>query len=454
MIDKIWEVLTTLSDESQKAALQKCVELEFDTTRGIVSLDESFINLTVARNTLQGAIQKKKLIQLPISIQKSLLSQLEAISRSLTNLLNGTDEVENLSNYIEQLNLAIWQYGLHNLSDEVLGYLEKMNQLKAQEVQISQLTRELEQALEKESELNNLVKEATDSVEKLKALVTQSSDNSAKTDEHLENTTEVSQNAAALLATIQQNETSSTQLLATSKTSNAEITALEPKVKEFYSQIEQYRNKIDTTSEDAKSTIKKNSEETQTLISQLGELEDQIKNQIQKATGFSLFHSFQTRQEQLARSKRFWIGAIIALVIASIGVSIFVMTTTDTFDVAFYLKLSMSLPLIYFITFCTVPYGRERKLEEEYAFKSNISISLVPYKELVEGLINDKQAGEREKFTAFIIDSVTKVFTSPTDSVFDTDKRSSDPKDILGQIEKAVGAIVKPLDPLLKALKH
>jgi len=45
-------------------------------------------------------------------------------------LIGGADEVANLANVIEQVNTAMWQYGMHNLSGEVLGYLTKMNQLK------------------------------------------------------------------------------------------------------------------------------------------------------------------------------------------------------------------------------------------------------------------------------------------------------------------------------------
>jgi len=120
MIDKIWDILTTITDVSQKAALEKCAEIGFDTNRGIISLDESFINLNSARLVLVDAIEKRKLIQLPLTVQRAIFSHLEAISQSMTNLLNGKDEVVNLTNYIEQLNVAVWQYGLHNLSDQVL----------------------------------------------------------------------------------------------------------------------------------------------------------------------------------------------------------------------------------------------------------------------------------------------------------------------------------------------
>jgi hypothetical protein len=455
MINKIWEILTTFTDEAQKTALEKCEENGFDIKRGIVSLDESFINLNSAKTILSDAIEKKKLQQLPITVQKVLLEQLESISRALTNLMNGTDEVENLSNHIEALFTSIWQYGLHNLSKELLGYLTKMNQLKNQELEISNIKRDLDSALKQKKSLEKLVADGTTTIENLKALVSQSEGNSKKIEDYLTNTTQTNQNAAALLATIQQNETTTTQLLSSTKTSNADVLALEPKIKEFYKQIDEYRKKINSATEEVQTTIQTNNETTNTLITNLQQLEDQIKDQIRKATGFSLFHSFQTRQNELAKSKRVWIYALAGLVLASWGVSVFVITTTTNFDVAFFGKLSMTIPLIYAIFFCTVQYGRERKLEEEYAFKSNISISLVPYQELVEKLINPQQQGEREKFTTFIIDAITKVYTSPTDKIFDSEHglktTSVDP---LKQLEKVLKAVVEPLDPLFKALKR
>jgi len=294
-----------------------------------------------------------------------------------------------------------------------------MNQLKNQEVELFRLKQELQSTLAQKSTLESLLQDATKSVEELKGLVTRSEESANKTADNFENTNKASQNAAALMANIQQIDSTATQLLASTKTSHAEVTAIEPKMKEYYSQVDHYKTKMTATSDQAQEIVDANKKTTNDLITQLQELENQIKDQIQKATGFSLFHSFQTRQGELAQSKKFWVWAIISLVIASLGVSVFVITTTKSFDVAFYVKLSMTLPLIYAIAFCTVQYGRERKLEEEYAFKSNISISLVPYKELVEKLVKDEQAGEREKFTAFIIDAITKVYTSPTDKIFD-----------------------------------
>src|SRR5438445_13830554 len=104
----------------------------------------------------------------------------------------------------------------------------------------------------------------------------------------------------------------------------------------------------------------------------------------------------------------------------SVRWSLFLYFETKNLDTIFYLKLSMAIPLIYAITFCNLQYSRERRLEEEYAFKANISISLVPYKDLVEKLVNKSNPAEIEKFATFIIESVSKVFTSPTSKIFDS----------------------------------
>lgn len=448
MIQRMWEILTTLTEESQQAALSKCAELGLDPNRGVVSLDESFINLNLSRSSLMDAIEKKKLIQLPITVQKTLTSHLEAISKYQAGLIAGTDEVVNLVNAIEQLNTAIWQFGLHNLSDEVLGYQSKLNQLKNLEVEAKRLKRELDAGVKLKESLERLSGDATKQNESLQRLVTGAGESANKANEELVRISDSSQKASALLITIQQNETTSTQQLAATKASNAEIAALEKRIKEFYALVDEYRTKISTTSDDARNAIQENKGETDKLISTLRDLEDQIKTQIQKATGFSLFHSFQTRQEVLSKSKRYWVWALAGLVVASIGLSIYVIYTTTDINAAFFLKLSMSLPLIFAITFCTIQYSRERKLEEEYAIRSNISISLVPYQELVEKLVSRQEPEERQRYAAFIMDAITKVFTSPTEKIFENVEKKKDLDD------KSIKEITALIESMSKLLKH
>src|SRR3989338_253688 len=452
MIEKMWEILTTLTEESRQAALSKCVELGLDQNRGVVSLDESFINLNAARHILMDAIEQNKLIQLPITVQKVLVANLEAISKFQTGLIAGTDEVLNLVNAIEQLNTAIWQYGLHNLSEEVLGYQSKLNQLKNLELEAREQNQVLNEGLQLKEKIEQLLADASNQSDLIQRAAVSANESASGTNKELTNILDASQKASALLTTIQQNEVASTQQLAATNKSNAEIASLEKKIVEFFGNIDEYKEKMSGTADNAKKSVQENNDATSELISTLKELEGQIKEQIQKATGHSLFHSFQTRQDSLSGSKVHWIYALVALIFATLGLTIYVINTTTDINAAFFLKLSMSIPLIFAITFCTVQYSRERRLEEEYAFKSNISISLIPYQELVEKLVDKNQLEERQRYAAFIMDAITKVFTSPTEKIFDNgEKRHNKSGD---ETIKQLGSTIQTVvETVAKAIK-
>lgn len=452
MIKKMWEILTTLTDESRQAALSKCVELGLDQNRGVVSLDESFINLNAARHILMDAIEQNKLIQLPITVQKVLAANLEAISKFQTGLIVGTDDVLNLVNAIEQLNTAIWQYGLHNLSEEVLGYQSKLNQLKNLELEAREHNRVLSEGLQLKEKIEQLLVDVSSQSDSIQKAAVSANESASGANKELKNILDASQKASALLTTTQQNEVASTQQLAATNKSNAEIASLEKKIVEFFGNIDEYKEKMSGAADNAKKSVQENNDATSELISTLKELEDQIKVQIQKATGHSLFHSFQTRQISLSGSKVHWIYALVALIVATLALTIYVINSTVDINAAFFLKLSMSIPLIFAITFCTVQYSRERRLEEEYAFKSNISISLIPYQELVEKLVDKNQPEERQKYAAFIIDAITKVFTSPTAKIFDKDEKPH--KESGDETIKQMGSTIQTVvETVAKAIK-
>src|SRR4051812_43943340 len=85
----IWRISTTLTEEAMAAAAAKGKEMGFDPNRGVVSLPESFINLSSARAILEDAIDKQKLIHLPITVQKEILATLETTAKSLQGLTSG-----------------------------------------------------------------------------------------------------------------------------------------------------------------------------------------------------------------------------------------------------------------------------------------------------------------------------------------------------------------------------
>ena len=63
-------------------------------------------------------------------------------------------------------------------------------------------------------------------------------------------------------------------------------------------------------------------------------------------------------------------------------------------------------------------------------------------------LVSNDTPTEKAKYTAFIIESISKVFTSPTEKVFEDEGKQKGIKD------KAIKQITQLLEPVIKALKH
>ncbi len=438
----------SLSSDAFSAATHKCEELGLDQNKGDIPLAESFINLDSAVKILCDAIENKKLIQLPLTIQRELFGIIEAISEKLIRLNSGSDEIINLVNEIELLNASIWKFGLHNLSDEVLGYATKMNQLKAEEVELIKLKDELSKGLLLKDQISLLIEEAKQLQIKSSESNKEIEEAAKKAEENLKQVISNNQNSATLVSSTQQNESNSIQLAANAKSSAAEVQALEKKIKEFFSDIDSFRKKIDDASLKAATTISENESKISDLIIKLSDLEDQIKDKIEKATGFSLFHSFQTRQGKITTAKHFWGGTLAFVIFVSLSLTAYIAHTTSDINIGFYLKLSMSIPLIYAISFCTIQYSRERRLEEEYAFKSAISISLDPYQSLVSRLIDKTQPDEIKRFTEFILDAIQKVFTSPTEKIFQPEKQAGPfSEKNLKKVAEIVGSLAKASRP-------
>lgn len=534
-LETIRDVTTKLSEDAIEAARSKAVSLSFDIDKGLVGFAETRINLIHSRDVISDAVEHKKLIQLPLSLQTKLLQLLNGLVEHLSALAEGKDEIVLLASKVEDLSVFLWQYGFYNLSNEVLGYQTKLNQLKRLEVESETLISKLrasqvvietasdtllhvqkaeasikaisdesvvlkKQIVDAVSTVNAekqtvaaalaSVKQHNDDGAKLIATITTVGGNARATGDEIarllaDTTTKVEELKTAVLSGQQGNssikttaealaEKLSTESEGLRRNQQTEFSALQTQLKNAADQLTESsnaaiktfqatsQNNLTTAIQESGASLKKigadwqlssdelltsETKNLQSLTDELKKLELQIKEDIQKTIGFSLFGAFQKRKESIVTSKRFWLVALFICVGAGVGLGmyfIYAFQHMQSFNYLYLAKLALSLPVIYAISFCSIQYSKERRLEEEYAFKASISGSLNPYQELVRKLVDMEIPEERAKYADFIISSIESVFSSPTDKVYETTKASTEPTTIEGAVKK--------LGPLLETL--
>src|SRR5712664_1943106 len=207
-----------------------------------------------------SALDKKSLTQ------RQLLTEVSGKSVKILEVLSELVVEGNLTNGIELLNTSIWKYGLHNLSDQVLGYQKKLNQIKTQEVQLSKATAELETAQRAAVKASSAVSEIEQKKAEALAALEQLKQSSAASNLLGEQLKETATKISAVYSTIQQQEKQSGELTASTKTANNELIALDASIRKFYAEVEEYRNKISQTGEDAANLIRASEASVKKLV--------------------------------------------------------------------------------------------------------------------------------------------------------------------------------------------
>lgn len=451
MSQELIEKLNSISEDFEKAIIAKCDELGYDKNKGVISLEETFINLNSIKDALHGALDSDKLAQFPISFQNEAADHLENVLKYGTALVNGTDSIINLADSVESLNALLWQYGFYQMSTGELELTKRINKAKFLEVELAQKKEILEALLAKKEDVSKIQEEIAtqnDESQKLSDAIAETLKNSKSLLTQLQTAKE---NADETLTALTETKDEAEKELAESKESKTAVSKIQELVETFFGKIDGYQKKIDTVTSKADTTVENNNTQISSLAKKLEQLQISTQEQLVNATGISLFHTFEKRKLDIAKSKRVWSYVLLGLVLGSVALSLVIGFTSKNIDLWLYVKLSFTLPVAYAIAFVNVQYSKERRLEEEYAFKSNISLSLVPYKELIEKTIDKEDSDSRKKYNEFLIQMIEKIFTSPTDGI--TSHTENDPAKTLENLGKSLESIVKPLQPLLKAIR-
>lgn len=374
MIEELWQVLSKFTPEAHQAALSKCVELEFDQDAGGVSLNESYNNLIWCSNTLRGAIEKEKLIQLPITIQREILETAKTISASHDELLADNDVVETLVETIEKLFTDVWRYGLNHLADEVLGYQTKLNQLKEIEQSIIQTKTTLEEGIASKQSLDQLLTEAGQYNDEIQAKLEVANTAAESATNAATKIEEEGQRATETLEAINQNKATAAEDLATIQESKQEATSDEDAIREMVAEFTKLTEEL---------AANKNTQEA---------LFDEFEKYRQKIDGL-LGDANRTGMAASFTNRRLWLIAPLAGWLAVFGFSIFGLWYIGDEHIApilrnnstipweqLPLRLALTAPLIWLGWFSARQYGFTSRLREDYAYKEASAKSFEGYK--------------------------------------------------------------------------
>ena len=227
----------------------------------------------------------------------------------------------------------------------------------------------------------------------------------------------------------------------------------------FYGEIEKYRLQMTDAGKAAQLHLAELGRSTEQSVTDLRErtdkvvstnesLVDQIKDHLRKAIGASLFTAFDTRRRRITIAS--WVWAILLLL--SVGGTIwfaiwFVGHIADIAGkdpqsiqwVVVYARLIIVAPLAFLIAFTAKRYSSERRAEEEWAFKSAISISLEPFRDLIARMKKEDQD------TVFVESLVTEIFDNPAKRLYAEPpaKGAKDGAGVLGVVKDLVAKIPK-----------
>jgi hypothetical protein len=236
---------------------------------------------------------------------------------------------------------------------------------------------------------------------------------------------------------------------ATIKDQLTEITA-------FYADIETHRSQMTEAGKAAQSNLaalRESSERsvsdfrerTEKTIQTNEELIGQIKDHLQKAIGASLFTAFDTRRRHITYTS--WVWGILLLMSVSGTITFAIwfvyhlaeLAKADVHPALVYARLVIVAPLAFLVGFTAKRYASERRAEEEYAFKSAISVSLDSYRDLIARMTQENHN------TAFVERLVLEIFDNPTKRLYGTTpaKCEKDEVGLLDLVKEALDKIPK-----------
>lgn len=218
--------------------------------------------------------------------------------------------------------------------------------------------------------------------------------------------------------------------------------------KAYSDNIETWASEVGELNEKAESSIATFDTSRDSFEEFLGEARDvyiehmgHVRDLLQKATGASLFSAFEQKRKTFSKISFAWGALSIVSIVVSIIFAFWLVNSISSHEGTsgpeMWVKLSISPLFVLLIGFCSAQYARSKRTEDEYAFKSTLSLSLEPYRDLVSRMSDEEF---QESQMEFVIEMIREIYSSPYDL-----KASNTNSKIEAKVDRRVSELVLDL---------
>jgi exonuclease VII small subunit len=416
-----------------------------------MNFEEALVELESIVNVLLSSIKDKNNLFENFFIfqeRNHFLSQLQNLNSYITNIKNGTNQVPNFIQFVQQIKQII-----RNLEKEIKGYPNYQEKLK----NLNYLKHRYEELIQELKEAEELKKEAEEFLNSI-------SEKDTKVGEYLSSVEESDTQISSIEKDIEERYSDIKTRDSNITDYKAEAEQNKDSILKFFEKIDEYTKNMKTELNSVTESLEKGEEKltkiitdntikTDKIVSENTKLQTKIVDILGKSIGTNLYKSFNSKANWLFGQSIFWLIIL--------GFSIWFLTDSGRYvfeqlsplfengklediKLTFYLRLTLIFPAIYAVYFSASEFKNTSKLKEEYDFKSSVAVALHHFKELVEN-------GKNEEATKFLIESTKNIFESPTEKVFGKKLNEKDlnakAKSIVSDVADITGDIARKILP-------
>lgn len=317
---------------------------------------------------------------------------------------------------------------------------------------LSEITSQRDTAKQASEACNNHLNEITNAHTSATKKLNEATNSATQTNQQLVNaqsyandTNTQLKNATQYAADTKAKDDAAAQHLANAKQRQQEIDTFYKDIETHKKEMLEFKKRSEANynqlKSDCDSKVEDYTQKTESVVIENQKLQDEIKVLLQKAVSAGLFGVFKKRQQFLTVTRFIWAILVFASAIAlSFHFYKLAFELANIkgvgLNIAFFIRSGTMIPLIYIMYFSAAQYKKDRQAEEEYAFKSAISFSLEPYRDL---LIKMKEEHGLE--ADFVKELMEDIFDNPVKRLFRHKGDKTEADELIDVLSSLVGKI-------------